>query len=210
MTNHYHTIPPLLPPVRTLPSPQTRQRIGLFGGSFNPPHSGHLHVAETALKRLNLDWIYWLPARGNPLKTRPAAFYERVHALRLLIGHNPRMFVSDFEHWAGLRYTVDVVGQFLRHCPSAKFVWLMGADSLMNFHDWKSWQSVAEAVPICIVSRPDAGPRALSSPFARRYAQARLREYEAARLPEMNPPAWVYLKAPHDPASSTQLRASVQ
>ncbi|MEQ9316097.1 MAG: adenylyltransferase/cytidyltransferase family protein [Henriciella sp.] len=93
---------PILPPVRTLPPSGTNQRIGLFGGSFNPAHSGHLHVAETALKRLNLDWVYWLPARGNPLKTKPAAFYDRVHQVRDLIGHHPRMFVSDIEHWTGL------------------------------------------------------------------------------------------------------------
>ena len=199
-----------LPPVRTLPPSQTTQRIGLFGGSFDPPHSGHLHVAKTAMKRLDLDWVYWLPARGNPLKSKPADFYERVHAVRELIGHNPKMFVSDFEHWAGLRYTVDVINGFTAHCPRARFVWLMGADSLQNFHDWKAWQSVASMLPLCVVSRPDAGPRALRSPFARRYAASRLRERDAGLLPFAEPPAWVFLKAPFDPASSTQLRARAQ
>ena len=200
----------LLPPVRTLPPSTTTQRIGLFGGSFNPPHSGHLHVAVTALKRLDLDWIYWLPARGNPLKSAPADFYDRVHAVRELIGHHPKMFVSDFEHWAGLRYTVDVLAWFTRHCPNARFVWLMGADSLQNFHDWRRWQDVAEMLPFCVVSRPEAGPRALRSPFARRYASDRLPERDAALLPFEMPPAWVYLKAPFDPASSTQLRTRGQ
>ena len=201
---------PFLPPVRTLPPPGTRQRIGLFGGSFNPPHSGHLHVAETALKRLKLDWIYWLPARGNPLKQAPAKFYDRVHAVRQLIGHHPRMFVSDFEHWANVTYTVDVLGHFMRHCPNADFVWLMGADSLQNFHDWRNWQQVAETLPVCVVSRPGAGPRALRSPFARRYADHRLRERDAALLAGTNAPAWVYLKAPFDRTSSTQLRRARQ
>jgi len=196
--------------VRTLPPSGTRQRIGLFGGSFDPPHSGHLHVAQTALKRLRLDWIYWLPARGNPLKQAPADFYERLHAVRELIGHHPKMFVSDFEHWAGVRYTVDVLGHFVRHCPHADFVWLMGADSLQNFNDWYRWQQVAEMLPICIVSRPSAGPRALRSPFARRYATCRLRERDAALLPDCEPPAWVYLKAPFDRTSSTELRTAAQ
>ena len=196
--------------MRTLPPANSTQRIGLFGGSFNPPHSGHLHVAKTALKRLDLDWIYWLPARGNPLKGKPADFYDRVHAVRELIGHEPRMFVSDFEHWAGLRYTVDVLEGFTRHASNAKFVWLMGADSLQNFHDWKSWQAIAETLPLCVVSRPDAGPRALRSPFVRRYAQMRLPERDAALLPFTPAPAWVYLKAPFNPASSTKLRTGGQ
>ncbi|WP_233349047.1 nicotinate (nicotinamide) nucleotide adenylyltransferase [Henriciella marina] len=201
---------PFLPPVRTLPPSQTDQRIGLFGGSFDPPHSGHRHVAITAMKRLHLDWVYWLPARGNPLKSEPADFYDRVHAVRELIGHHPRMFVSDFEHWAGLRYTADVVRGFAANCPRANFVWLMGADSLQNFHDWKNWQTVAAALPLCVVSRPNAGPRALRSPFARRYAANRLPERDAALLPFEAPPAWVYLKAPFDPSSSTQLRTHRQ
>ncbi|MEM5516627.1 nicotinate (nicotinamide) nucleotide adenylyltransferase [Henriciella sp. AS95] len=182
----------------------------MFGGSFNPPHSGHLHVAETALKRLRLDWVYWLPARGNPLKSKPADFYERVHQVRELIGHNPRMFVSDFEHWANVRYTIDVLNTFTRHSPKANFVWLMGADSLRNFHDWRAWQAIAETIPICVVSRPEAGPRALRAPFARRYANCRLRERNAALLPNCTAPAWVYLKAPYDWTSSTQLRRNPQ
>lgn len=210
MTRSKRHSPAILPPVRTLPPSLTHQRIGLFGGSFNPPHSGHLHVAETALKRLRLDWIYWLPARGNPLKSKPTAFYERVHQVRELIGHNPQMFVSDFEHWANVRYTIDVLKQFTRHSPNAKFVWLMGADSLQNFHDWRAWEEIAQTIPICVVSRPEAGPRALRSPFARKYAGQRVRERQAARLPGLDAPAWVYLKAPYDRTSSTQLRRDAQ
>ncbi|WP_233348479.1 nicotinate (nicotinamide) nucleotide adenylyltransferase [Henriciella algicola] len=204
MTSHF------LSPVRTLPPAKTTQRIGLFGGSFDPPHSGHLHVAKTAMKRLGLDWIYWLPASGNPLKSKPADFYDRLHAVRELAGGHPKMFVSDFEHWAGLRYTADVVRAFTAHSRNARFVWLMGADSLRNFHDWKNWESVAATLPLCIVSRPDAGPRALSSPFARRFAKFRLAERDAASLAFTAPPAWVYLKAPFDATSSTQLRAHAQ
>lgn len=164
----------------------------------------------TALKRLKLDWIYWLPARGNPLKQKPAAFYDRVHDVRKLIGHNPKMFVSDFEHWSGLRYTVDVLEHFTQHCPHARFVWLMGADSLENFHDWRDWYRVADTLPICVVSRPKAGPRALHSPFAHRYASHRLRERDARLLPDMPAPAWVYLKAPFDWTSSTKLRSAAE
>ena len=199
-----------LSPVRTLPPAMTTQRIGLFGGSFDPPHSGHLHVAQTAMKRLDLEWVYWLPASGNPLKSKPADFYDRLHAVRELVGNHPKMFVSDFEHWAGLRYTADVLRAFTAHCRNAHFVWLMGADSLQNFHDWKNWESVASTLPLCIVSRPDAGPRALSSPFARRFARDRLPERDAALLPFEPAPAWVFLKAPFDATSSTQLRAHVQ
>lgn len=210
MTRQAELTSSILPPVRTLPPAGTHQRIGLLGGSFNPPHSGHLHVADTALKRVGLDWIYWIPARGNPLKSAPADFYERLHQVRHLIGHNPRMFVSDIEYWAGLRYTVDVLAELRRHSPNAKFIWLMGADSLRNFHDWRAWRDIAQTLPICVVSRPDAGSAALNSKFAQTFATSRLRERDAALLPDHDAPAWVYLKAPFDRTSSTQLRTNAQ
>ena len=120
------------------------------------------------------------------------------------------MFVSDFEQIAGMNYTVEVLGEFMRHSPGARFVWLMGADSLRNFHEWRAWQEIAGALPICVVSRPGSGPRALRSPFARTYATSRLPERNARLLPDCDAPAWVYLKAPFDRTSSTKLRAGAQ
>ncbi|MGB3625696.1 MAG: nicotinate-nucleotide adenylyltransferase, partial [Henriciella sp.] len=151
-----------------------------------------------------------IPARGNPLKSEPADFYERVHQIRELIGHNPNMFVSDIEHWAGLRYTVDVLAELRRHRPKARFVWLMGADSLENFHDWRDWRQIARTLPICVVSRPNSSVAALNSRFAGTFQKHRLPERQAALLPDRPAPTWVYLKAPFNATSSTELRIGAQ
>lgn len=190
-----------------LPGPHQNLRIGLLGGSFNPAHSGHRLVAETGLKRLGLDAVWWIVARGNPLKTDHGRFQERLASARAIAAH-PRMHVSDIEATRRLTYTADMLATLKARAPRARFVWLMGADNLQNFHRWREWETIAETVPIAVVARPGIGPRARNSVFSRRYAFARLPESEARRLPLAQAPAWVYLKGPVDPVSSTALRAA--
>ena len=188
-----------------LPGPVSGLRIGLFGGSFNPAHSGHMHVAETALQRLQLDWVWWIVARGNPLKTGHGEFPARFASAGGLASH-PRMIVTDLENRVGLTYTYDTLHTLIRRAPQAKFVWLMGADNMTGFHRWGRWQDIAGLLPIAIIARPGVGPGARNSPFARRFAACRVPEAQAACLPDMPPPAWVYLSGPMDQESSTRLR----
>ncbi|MEL6475048.1 MAG: nicotinate-nucleotide adenylyltransferase [Pseudomonadota bacterium] len=180
-------------------------RIGLFGGSFNPAHGGHRHVATTALKALQLDWVWWIVARGNPLKTEHGDFQTRLRSAQAHAQH-PRMIATDIEQRAGIRFTRDTLGLVLQRAPSARFVWIMGGDSLRDFHRWKDWSYIAAAVPICVVARPDEGKAKLSSPFARRFSGARVPAQAATLLPSLSPPAWTYINAPLHPASSTALR----
>jgi nicotinate-nucleotide adenylyltransferase len=189
-----------------LPGPTEGLRIGLFGGSFNPAHSGHMHVAETAMKRLHLDWVWWIVARGNPLKTSHGDFDARVASARAL-ARNPRMIVTDIEAELGLTYTADTLAAIITRAPDAHFVWLMGADNLASFHHWKNWQAIAQSVPIAVVARPGVGPAERNSPFARRFASNRIPAAAARTLATAAPPAWTYLAAPLDPTSSTALRA---
>lgn len=189
-----------------LPGPAAGRRIGLFGGSFNPAHGGHRHVAETAMRRLRLDAVWLIVARGNPLKSRPESFAARL-ASAAAIADAPGMHVSDIERQLGLTYTIDTLRRLQAAEPEAQFVWVMGADSAASFHLWKDWEDIAARVPIAIVSRPGTRlTRAL--PFTARFAHARLPEAEAARLPGQAPPAWVYLRAPGNRLSSTALRAA--
>ena len=162
------------------------------------------------MRRLGLDWVWWIPARGNPLKAPPSEFGARLSAVQVLLNRHPRMRVSDVEQRTGLTYTVDLVRLLKRKCPNAHFVWLMGADSLAGFHRWRNWQALAEEIPIVAVARPGEGPAARFSPFARRFAAARLPERFAARLPDRDLPAWTYLKAPLNSMSSTRLRRQSQ
>ena len=188
-----------------LPGPAAGLRIGLFGGSFNPAHSGHYHVAHTAMKRLQLDWVWWVVARGNPLKTGHGDFSQRFASAEA-VAQNPRMIVTDIEARHGLTYSYETLSTIFAAAPSAHFVWLMGADNMVGFHLWSRWQEIAELMPIAIIARPGVGPGARNSPFARRFAASRIPEYEAELLPDLEPPAWVYLNAPLDPSSSTAIR----
>ena len=192
-------------PVR-LPGPARGLRIGLFGGSFNPAHTGHLHVAETAMKRLQLDWVWWLVARGNPLKTEHGDFDTRFASAEAVAGRHPRMIVTDIEKQLGYTYSWQTLLTLARHAPDADFVWLMGADNLAGFHNWRRWQDIARLMPIAIVARPGIGPSARSSRFARTFAKGRVPESFASLLPDLAPPAWVYLTGRLDPSSSTAIR----
>ena len=191
-----------------LPPRRTRARIGLFGGSFDPPHSGHLHVAETAMKRLGLDQVWWFPTPGNPLKEAPSEYASRFEAVEALTSNHRQFKVSNVEDRLHVRYTYDLVKRLRRHCPEAGLVWIMGGDSLMTFHYWKDWQALAALVPIAVVARPGFEIAARQSPFAKQLGRYRLRSHAALALPRRDAPAWVYLPAPLNPISSTAIRGA--
>jgi nicotinate-nucleotide adenylyltransferase len=183
--------------------------VGLYGGSFNPAHPGHAHVARTALRRLGLDRVIWLVSPQNPLK--PAKGIADLDArLRETARWAPgrAMVVSDIERRIDTRYTVDTVRWLKRRFPGVRFVWVMGADSLADFHRWRGWADLAREVPIVVVSRPGVALRSRFSPFARRFTSARRWAGTARTLAAQAPPAWIYLPAPFHPISSTALRNS--
>ncbi|AQR60387.1 nicotinic acid mononucleotide adenylyltransferase [Brevundimonas sp. LM2] len=183
-------------------------RVGLFGGSFNPAHDGHAHVAETALQRLDLDRVVWLVSPQNPLKDsrQTAPLADRMASARDR-AHGPRMIVSDFETRVGTRWTVDTLRALQRRHPGVKFVWLMGSDNLETFHRWRGWTDIMRMMPVAVVARPGSLLESRSAPAARRFAGHRVSSREARLLPLMTAPAWTYLRAPLNPSSSTALRA---
>lgn len=190
-----------------LPPAGAGQRIGLFGGSFNPPHSGHALVSRTALRRLGLDRIWWLVTPGNPLKdaTELAPLETRVH-LAAAVADDPRVTVTAWEAWLGTAYSAQTVAALRQRRPDVDFVWVMGADNLAGFHRWQKWRTIIETVPVAIVDRPGAELSALSAPAARAYARHRVDERRAAQLPGSRAPVWTFLHTARDPASSTELR----
>lgn len=191
--------------LRTLPLPHKNLKIGLFGGSFNPAHSGHFNVAEQALKTLNLDAVWWLVAKGNPLKREHGDFETRYKSAQQCAKHR-QMTVSDVELSASLTYSIDTLKLLRRHCPTSRFVWVMGSDNLENFHYWRNWEEFANLVPLCLISRPTSLYAALNSRFARRFVKKRVRENEVACLLNNEPPAWGLVNAPYNYESSTLLR----
>jgi len=165
-------------------------RVGLLGGSFNPPHAAHRAISLFALKRLKLDRVWWLLTPGNPLKDPAvyAAYDDRLRLARAVANH-PDIVVSDFERRRGLQYTCDTIDALQALNPHTAFVWLMGADGLENFHRWKNWRHIAQAAPIAVFNRPGHGDEALSSEAAQA-SRSRLVRY----VPQMRARSWVSVR----------------
>jgi len=181
-------------------------RIGLLGGSFNPPHEAHLEISLTALKRLGLDRVWWLVTPGNPLKdpSKLASLESRVEAARKMARH-PRIEVTGFA--GGSAYTIDLLAELKRRFPGVNFVWLMGADNLADFHRWQAWQQIFESMPIAVLDRPGFRHKARASKAAQRFALYQVDESDAGGLARLEPPAWTILSHRLSGLSSTALRA---
>ena len=192
-----------------LPSHARGMRIGLFGGTFDPPHAAHRAACLLAMRRIGLDRVWWLVTPGNPLKdTRGLApLAERLAAARKLARH-ARIDVTDLEADLGITYTFATISYLIRRCPGVHFVWIMGADNLRSFHRWQRWRDIARLVPIAVIDR--LGPSLYSTAGAagQALAWARLPESAARTLPLRRPPAWIYLHGLKSPLSSTALRAA--
>ncbi len=182
-------------------------RIGLLGGSFNPAHEGHRHISKMALARLGLDQVWWLVSPQNPLKdASQTADYDRRFAAAVRAAQHPRIRVTDFEQRHNTRYTIDTLRALDRAYPAHRFVWLMGADNLAGFHQWRNWRQIARTVPIAVIDRPGNATRALASPAAQQLARYRLDEGDLTLIGKTTPPAWVFLTGPLSPLSSTEIR----
>ncbi len=194
-------------PVPRLPPFSPGMWIGLLGGSFNPPHEGHVLITRLAMRRLRLDRVWWLVTPGNPLKpqTGLAALPARVKAARLLEA-GPRIVVTDIEAEIGSRYTYETLAWITRRAPSVRFVWIMGADNLSQFHRWRHWRAIADLAPLVVVDRPGWTLKAIFSPAGTALAPWRVPEREAGRFATLRPPALLFLHGPRSRLSSTALR----
>ena len=190
-----------------LPRWSPGQRIGLLGGSFNPPHDGHLLVSRLALRRLALDRLWWLVTPGNPLK--PIAglptLAMRIEAARL-VARDPRIAVTGLEAEIGARFTHDTIAWLVRRAPGVRFVWIMGADNLRQFHLWRRWRDMATLVPIAVVDRPGSTFSALNCRAGAALAPFRVAESDSTRFAERRPPAFIFLHGPRSNLSSTAIR----
>jgi len=187
-----------------------RPRIGLLGGSFNPAHIGHLHISRLALDKLGLDQVWWLVSPQNPLKPEDgmAPQPERLNGARA-IARGRDLWVTDMEKDLGTQYTAETLKALKGGFPENRFVWIMGADNLIDIARWNDWTKIFGAVPVAVFARPAYSFRALVSTAARRFAGNRVNESRADGLVDMKPPAWVFLHIPPSPASATRIRGGV-
>jgi len=184
-------------------------RIGLLGGSFNPAHRGHRRISLAAMEALGLDEIWWLVSPGNPLKEGAkdmAPFASRLASAKRM-ADRARIRVSDIEQREGTRYTIDTVRRLKRRYPGHRFIWLLGSDTLPNFHKWRDWRGLAREVPIAVIRRPGydlAAHAARALGWLRRFVHP---SRQAKRWTEWSAPAILFLRLPPDPTSATAIRA---
>ncbi|RGP38345.1 nicotinate-nucleotide adenylyltransferase [Pseudotabrizicola alkalilacus] len=182
------------------------QVVGLLGGSFDPAHEGHAHITREAIKRLGLDQVWWLVSPGNPLKARqPAPMADRIARGRAVMRH-PKVKITDLEARLGTRFTYETVVWLQALYPGVRFVWLMGADNLVQFHRWDRWRDILRAVPVAVLARPGLGVKARLSRAAQAFRGKQLDRGEGLRG-SRRPPVWAFINLPMNGASSTAIRA---
>ena len=188
--------------------PPPGARIGLLGGSFNPAHEAHLQISRTALTRLNLDEVWWLVSPQNPLKPKQgmAEMAQRIAAARALV-RSSRIRVTGVESLLGTHFSAESIARLQTQLPGVRFVWLMGADNLLQINRWQNWTQIFNRLPVAVFDRPPYSVRALSSKAARRFSASRLAERNASALANTAPPAWVFIHGRKNPLSATGIRA---
>lgn len=185
------------------------RRIGLLGGSFNPAHEGHRQLSLAAIDALGLDELWWLVSAGNPLKanSKDMAPYEaRLASARQMAAGTP-IRVSDFEREAETRYTIDTLTALMRDFPEDRFIWLMGADTVAQFHRWKDWRDISQLLPIAVLPRPGYDEDARAARAMGWLSGSVRPESQAKDWAEWSPPAILFLELPTNAASATALRA---
>ena len=186
-------------------------KVGLLGGSFNPAHDGHVEISLAALKILDLDFIWWLVSPGNPLKGEDdmAPYQDRLTSAKEIV-NDERIIVSEIEKDMETRYTVNTLEKLKTELPNYNFVWLMGADNLAQFDQWKDWRKIANTVPFAIFNRPSYSRESLQSVAAKELEKYLIDCDQASTLHKLKPPAWIYYELTNNPLSSTEIRQKIK
>jgi len=184
------------------------KRIGLLGGSFNPPHEGHLHISKTALQALKLDYIWWLVTPQNPLKTSDGLkpYDERFNLCKKITASHPQIIISDVEQENNLTHSYDTLKQLHKHLPSTKFVWCTGMDNAHQFHLWYKWREILKTVATAHIARPPATSLIENCPLRMQSTQKHVFVNKSSAFP-LNPEHsyWI-LEHKMNKLSSTQIR----
>ncbi|AKK20265.1 nicotinate-nucleotide adenylyltransferase [Candidatus Liberibacter africanus] len=193
--------------IMRMPKVESGMNIGLFGGNFNPPHYGHIEIANIALKKLNLDQLWWIITPYNPIKhyNIPSSLEKRIALSKSLI-KNPRIRITAFEESFNQKETFHTILEVKKHNKHVNFIWIMGADNIKSFHHWHHWKKIVMTVPVAIIDRLDVTFNYISSPMAKTFEHARLDESLSHRLCNTPPPSWIFIHDKHHIISSTDIR----
>ena len=188
------------------PSVEPGLTIGLLGGSFDPPHEGHVHITKLALKIFNLSKIWWLVCPENPIKSViPSDVNSRFLASKKIMKH-PSVIITDLERKFKTKYTFQTLIKLKKLYPSTKFVWLMGADNLINLHHWKNWDWIMKNIPVGVLARPEEQIKAGLSHTAIKFGKYRLPKEKSIIISNYIPPVWTLSTGPMRNISSTEIR----
>ncbi|MFL2801549.1 MAG: nicotinate-nucleotide adenylyltransferase [Paracoccaceae bacterium] len=180
--------------------------IGLLGGSFDPPHEGHVHITKIAIKIFNLSRLWWLVSPGNPIKeTVPSDINKRFLASKKIMKH-PLVSITDIEKKLQTKFTFQTLIKIKKLYPGTRFVWIMGADNLVNFHHWENWDWIMKNVPIGVLARPKEQIKAGLSTAATKFKKYRIPKEKSLLLPYLSPPVWTLVTGPMRKISSSKLR----
>ena len=180
--------------------------IGILGGSFDPPHEGHVHITRIAIKIFNLSRLWWLVSPGNPIKDKaPSDINKRFLASKKIMKH-PLVSITDIEKKLQTKFTFETLIKIKKLYPGTRFVWLMGADNLVNFHHWENWDWIMKNVPVGVLARPKEQIKAGLSPAATKFRKYRLPKEKSFLLPYLSPPIWTLVTGPMRNISSSKLR----
>ncbi|MDG2187542.1 MAG: nicotinate (nicotinamide) nucleotide adenylyltransferase [Hyphomicrobiales bacterium] len=189
----------------------SNQRIGILGGSFNPSHDGHIKISEAALKKLNLDIIWWVVSPRNPLKKYDVLFdfKKRTSSAKNKL-KTSKIIINDIEQRTGTIYTIGTIEYLKKKYPNTKFIWIMGADNLRYFHLWMEWEKIIKEIPIAIIDRPSSSLDVSSTIFANKYKKYRIDENDASYIINSKKPCWIFLHNKLNFNSSTEIRKKLK
>lgn len=179
--------------------------VGILGGTFDPPHEGHLFISKFAKIKLDVGEVWWIVTTTNPLKKNKVDYKKRLKKVkRFLMNHHIK--VLEIQDLSKNTYTVDLLEYLFKKFPHKKFIWLMGADNLFSFHLWRDWKKIFYNIPIAIFDRP---PYSLSISKAKAilyFKEDRINSKLSRNLKFMKPPKWLFLTGLTNLQSSTKIR----
>ena len=182
------------------------KHIGLLGGSFDPPHRGHIHISQKAKKILSLNEVWWLVTPQNPLKIRrPATYEERLDNCYNIVKTYP-IIVKEIEKKINSKYSYQTIKYLLHHYTSVKFYWLMGADNLVNFHDWQNWRQFFKKISIVIFKRHGYNNAALKSTASKAFVNYKIKSNQLSQVQFNLMPSWSFVQNKEIRISSTEIR----
>ena len=180
--------------------------IGLLGGSFDPPHKGHIYISLEAKKILQLDGIWWLVTPKNPLKiSRPASYEERIHNCKSITKTHP-IKIEEIEKKIKSTYSFQTINFLQNHYENINFFWLMGADNLINFHHWQKWKQIFYKVSIVVFRRYGYNNPALKSITKKTFSDYQIKTPKLKQEQFITLPSWTWINNKEIKISSTEIR----